>query len=172
MGKVKNFARFYAILNTLQTGNKNDLKEELVKQFTDGRTSSLREMSLAEYNAMCNSIDTSISAREKAKAEIKTHRSAVLKRMQRLGIDTTDWEKIDKFCLNPRIAGKRFVELSIDELKALIPKLIAISKKDKEKQDSDSGSIQPTSTESNINMIMAYHSLGRMMRGKSKELPN
>lgn len=133
MTKVKNFARFYACLNTIQTVDKEDLKESLVSQFTDGRTSSLREMTVMEYNAMCNSIDPKMKQTIREKSAIKAQRSAVLRRLQILGVDTTDWNAVDKFCLNSRIAGKQFYHLTVEELKAMIPKLIAISKKPKAK---------------------------------------
>jgi hypothetical protein len=67
------------------------------------------------------------------KAELKALRSAVLKRLQKMGIDTTDWAKVDNFCLNPRISGKAFRHLSKEELKDMIPKLATISRKDSEK---------------------------------------
>lgn len=134
MSKVKNFARFYACLNAIQTADKEELKVSLVSQFTDGRTTSLREMSQMEYNAMCDSIDPKMQQNLKELSAIKAQRSAVLRRIQKLGIDTTDWNAVDKFCLNSRIAGKQFYNLTIDELKAMIPKLIAIAKKPRGKR--------------------------------------
>lgn len=127
MKKIKNFARFYACLNTIQIADKEDLKTSLVQQFTSGRTSSLREMNEVEYHKMCDSIDPKSQQDLRDKAEIKAQRSAVLRRMQKMGIDTSDWNKVDEFTLSSRIAGKKFYELTADELQALIPKLIAIS---------------------------------------------
>lgn len=134
MRKVKNFARFYACLNGIQTVDKEDLKESLISQFTDGRTLSLREMSVKEYNAMCDSIDPKMEQTLREKSLIASHRSAVLRRMQQLGVNTADWNAVDRFCLEKRIAGKKFYELTTSELKAMIPKLIAISKKPKNKE--------------------------------------
>ncbi len=131
MRKVKNFARFYACLNSVQTVDKEDTKQSLVYQFTGGRTTSLREMSTKEYDAMCDSIDPKMERTIRETAEIKAHRSAVLKRLQKLGVDTTDWNAVDRFCLDNRIAGKKFYNLTIEELDAMIPKLIAIAKKPK-----------------------------------------
>ena len=37
----------------------------------------------------------------------------------------------DRFCLDPRIAGKPFGMLTVDELQALVPKLEAILRKPK-----------------------------------------
>ncbi len=126
-----NFSRFYALIKALP-GNPEELKESLVKSFTGGRTASLRAMTGDEYCRMCDSLDSSRPAslsEGEFTAEIKRQRSAVLTRMQKLGIDTSDWDAVDNFCLNTRIAGKVFRALSIEELKRLIPKLEAIARK-------------------------------------------
>lgn len=48
---------------------------------------------------------------------------------QQLGIDTTDWNRVNEFCNNPRIAGKPFVQVSTAELEQLAIKLRAIQRK-------------------------------------------
>ena len=63
------------------------------------------------------------------KKELKRLRSAVLHRMQKLGIDTTDWNAVDSFCSRPRIAGKPFARMELAELEVLIAKLEAIRRK-------------------------------------------
>lgn len=60
---------------------------------------------------------------------LRRKRSSVLHRMQLLGIDTADWDRVDNFCKDPRIAGKRFCQLDCDELDALFRKLLAIGRK-------------------------------------------
>ena len=40
MGKVTNFARFYALMKRIETGNQDGLKEQLVLTYTGNRTSS------------------------------------------------------------------------------------------------------------------------------------
>ena len=143
MKKVKNFARYWTLIKNIP-GDHNGLKESHVKTFTRGRTASLHEMSREEYNRMCESLQAVLSSGQQQKAptaqpprmtqdehtaQIKKARSAVLKRMQQLGVDTSDWAEVDNFCMNPRIAGKVFRALSLDECKALIPKLAAIARK-------------------------------------------
>lgn len=128
MKKVKNFARFFALLKQVPYADA-ELKEEYVGAFTGGRTTSLREMTPREYNTMCDSLEAKIGGNDFT-VEIKRQRSAVLKRISKLGIDTGDWEAVDNFCLNPRIAGKLFRQLHIDELRKLVPKLEAIIRKD------------------------------------------
>ena len=46
-----------------------------------------------------------------------------------VGIDTTDWNRVNEFCNNPRIAGKPFVQVSTAELEQLAIKLRAIQRK-------------------------------------------
>ena len=47
---------------------------------------------------------------------------------ERLGIDTTDWTRINAFCRDVRIAGKEFGALGPEELDALTMKLRAIER--------------------------------------------
>jgi hypothetical protein len=106
-------------------------KESLILQWTGGRTSSLREMDEREYNMMLRDLRSQVEdLTSKRKA-----RSAVLKQMQLYGIDTTDWDAIDRFCCNPRIAGKRFSHLSVNELKVLRTKILSIRDKAERKEE-------------------------------------
>ena len=122
---VKNYHRFYASLNRLPGGNTEDMKETLVSSFTDGRTTSLREMTQQEYNAMCASLEE----RTGWKDELRKKRSVCLKLMQKSGIDTTDWQRVNAFCRNPKIAGREFAQLGVKDLDALQLKLRAIMSK-------------------------------------------
>jgi hypothetical protein len=128
-----NYSEFYALLARMP-GASEGLKEELVSLYTKGRTTSLRQMEYREYRAMCNAMRGTMGmSRDEYTVEIKKRRSAVLKRMQKLGVDTTRWDVVDRFCLNPRIAGKHFAKLSLEELSAMIPKLENMAKKRREK---------------------------------------
>ena len=118
-----NYHRFYALLNKLG-GDREDMKETLVSSYTDGRTVHLSEMT-GEYNSMCASLEE----RTGWKDEVKKKRSLCLKLMQKAGVDTTDWQRINEFCRNPKIAGKEFSRLGVKELEALSVKLRAIARK-------------------------------------------
>lgn len=136
MGKRKrNYSRFYAIAKAKGI-DLDQHKETLVAQFTGGRTESLREMSPAEYEQMCECLQTGRRIGETSEAykeRLRRARSAALNRMQRLGVDTSDrtFAAVNEFCLSPRIAGKPFGMLSVEELQALVPKLEAILRKPK-----------------------------------------
>lgn len=134
MAKRKySYSRFYAIAKAKGI----DLevhKETLVSQFTNGRTTSLKDMKQKEYDEMCDCLQTGRKPNEtpdQHKARLKACRSDVLHRLQKLGLDTTDWDKVNEFCKNPRISGKPFALLTIDELRAMIPKQEAILRKPK-----------------------------------------
>jgi len=132
------YGRFYALLSKHPHLDKN----EIVSQFTDGRTTHLTQMSRKEYDEMCDYLaygnESERAAEEK---ELRRARSSVLLRIGRLGISTVDnWEGIDAFCMSPKIAGKRFCKLTSLELRGLVPKLESILRRgglkslDEEKQ--------------------------------------
>lgn len=123
-----NYGRFYALLNRLPVHDE-EMKERLVRQYTDGRTASLREMTATEYRTMCDALDRSLKDGWSIRREqLRKCRSSALKQMQRLGIDTTDWTRINAFCCDVRIAGKEFGALGPEELDALTMKLRAIER--------------------------------------------
>ena len=131
---VTNFARFYGILKkrykfaTKELGD--EFKEGVVSQFTNGRTTSLRDMTRKEYDMMCDKLeDATAQLLRSAKDEQRRHRSRCLRLMQMLGIDTTDWTRINAFCQDQRIAGKVFSKLSNEELEQLSVKLRSIQRK-------------------------------------------
>ncbi len=132
--EVRNYARFYGILKqgykfaTKELGE--DFKESVVSQFTDGRTTSLREMTRKEYDTMCAKLEAATSRLlQSARDERRKRRSRCLKLMQKLGIDTTDWTRINAFCEDARIAGKAFGRLTVEELEQLSVKLRSIQRK-------------------------------------------
>lgn len=81
----RNYARFYILLNRLPTEDKDELKASLVNQYTGGRTESLREMTVNEYDAMCEDMqrmDENYKAREIYRERLRQKRSTALKLMQ------------------------------------------------------------------------------------------
>ena len=138
MEKGFNYARFYTLLKKMSGAD----KETLVAQYTDGRTSSLRETTRQEYDHMCRDMERETGCDEfveDIRRQLRRKRSVCLKLMQQLGIDTTDWNRVNAFCEDARIAGKAFRHISIDELEALAVKLRAIKRKGglKEQENKD-----------------------------------
>ena len=119
----RDYKIFYALMNQ----HPHVDKEELVMQFTDGRTTSLREMTDSEYMQMLGALE---EASAPSRAELKRWRSSALLRIGRLGINTIDnWDGINAFVSSSKIAGKPFYELRVPELQQLVRKLEAIERK-------------------------------------------
>lgn len=123
------YTRFYALLHRLPVQD-DEVKDRLVAQYTGGRTTSLRAMTGAEYQTMCNALEASLRDPRSTQREVlRKRRSEALHIMQRLGIDTTDWVRINAFCRDARIAGKEFAALDAEELVDLSVKLRGIERR-------------------------------------------
>ena len=118
------YARFYAIARRIE-GFDEAMKESLVWQYTNKRTTSLHEMKEREYQSMC----TALEQKDGLQEELRAVRSKVLHQMQLIGVDTADWSAINAYCMDNRIAGKPFGWLKIYELEELLKKLRAIRAK-------------------------------------------
>lgn len=131
--EITNFARFYASFNRLPyDGDREEFKKSIVMQYTWNRTDSLREMTSKEYGACCSALEKLAGQdewRQKMREELRRRRSVCLKLMQRLGIDTSDWARVNDFCRHPRIAGKPFAHINAEELEGLAVKLRSIQRK-------------------------------------------
>lgn len=124
--KPLNFARFYTLFNSLvYEGDREEFRKDLIRQYTGNRTDSLRQMSSQEYDTCCRAME----GLTKRNDQLRKKRSLCLKLMQQLGIDTTDWTRINSFCNDRRIAGKPFARLNAAELEALAAKLRTIQRK-------------------------------------------
>lgn len=114
-------------------GIDDEQKREILLRLTDGRTDTTKGLTLKEAIYLCGYLNGAKSENKElgiGERELKKYRSAVLKRLQQIGVDTTDWGAVNAYCLSPRIAGKKFRELETPELILLIPKLESILKKD------------------------------------------
>ena len=142
--EVTNFARFYMTFNKMQyNGDREELKKSIVMQYTWNRTESLREMTRKEYDACCDGIENIAGTKNAWRETIRKQRATALWLMQKVGIDTTDWVRINNFCQHPRICSKEFYRLDGEELEALCVKLRIIRnkgglKKKEEKQGTGS----------------------------------
>lgn len=125
--KKNDYSRFYALLKKHPMAD----KEELVSQYTGGRTTHVSQMKKDEFIALCDMLQYGSEQEQTARnLALKRARSAALLRIGRLGINTIDnWDGINAFVSSPKIAGKKFYDLSTDELKALTSKLESIIRK-------------------------------------------
>lgn len=129
--QVTNFARFYGILKRVpKIGDNEYLKKEMVSVATGGRTESLKEITRKEYDDLCNLLEKRFPEKRNIYVEQRRKkRSSCLKLLQKIGVDTTNWTAINNYCKSPKIAGKVFADLDIEELQQLSLKLRMILKK-------------------------------------------
>ena len=127
----RNYLRFYAVLNRVpHVGEREELKRSLVNSVSLGRTDSLRELTDREYNTLCDTLERSLGEKpHKGNSELRRLRSQCLHLMQVWGVNTADWAAVDRFCLDSRIAGKKFRKIDMDGLDKLSNKLRAMQKK-------------------------------------------
>ena len=120
--EVTNFARFYALFGKVPYyGDREEFKRSIVRLYTRNRTET--------HRAALEQLTGQDESRKKLREELRVRRSVCLKLMQKIGIDTTDWARVNDFCLNPRIAGKPFGRLDTEELEQLAVKLRSIERK-------------------------------------------
>ena len=122
---MKSYGRFWRAWNRLSHRDSEEEKRLMVQNWTNGRTEHLSEMTHAEYDAACKELE----AASGYDRELKRRRSICLCLMQGLQIDTSDWQRVNDFCRHPRISGKPFGRLSVEELESLSVKLRAIARK-------------------------------------------
>ncbi|MBU9042376.1 hypothetical protein KTG13_22450, partial [Phocaeicola vulgatus] len=130
------------------TGDREEFKKSIVLQYTWNRTDSLKEMTAKEYEACCTALEKLSGQdewRQKLREELRRKRSLCLNLMQKLGIDTSDWARINDFCSNPRIVGKAFRQITVDELDELAVKLRSIQRKGGLKPKKEKQTINPMS---------------------------
>ena len=100
---------------------------------TGGRTESLKAITRKEYDALCDLLEKRFPEKRDIYVEQRRKkRSSCLKLLQKIGVDTTSWPAINDYCKSPKIAGKVFAELDIEELQQLSKKLRMILKKKEE----------------------------------------
>lgn len=129
--KDGNYAKFYALLRKLP-GDKEEIKRQLVLQYTCYRTDSLKEITYGEYKNICRRMEEMIHENghnDAARDDLRRQRSSALHQMQKMGVDTTDWNRINALCKDLRIAGKLFAQMTAEELVAMTIKLRTIERK-------------------------------------------
>jgi len=135
--EVTNFARFYDLLRQMPFGgDRDELKRQLVREGTQGRTESLREIRRREYDRLLQSMERALPrdrARDIRRDNLRLWRSVCLKLLQQVGVDTTSWAEVNRYCKSPKIAGTEFRNLDEAALTALAKKLRVILKKKSEK---------------------------------------
>ena len=111
-------------------GIDDEEKRNIISELTDGRTETTKELTMQEAQYLAGYLQGQRSmAVDEDTRRLKRKRSAALLRMQKAGIDTSDWQRVNAFCEDKRISGKAFWKLSEAELVKLIGKMERIIKK-------------------------------------------
>ena len=129
--KTSPHAKFFKLLQQIPNAD----KESLVWIYSNEKTISLSELfqkNRNAYNEMLGAMEKTVNSMYNAedKARLKKLRSGILFRLQKHGVDTTDWSKVNAFMKQSRIAGKTLGEMSIAEMQDFIKKIESILKKD------------------------------------------
>lgn len=129
--KKRDYTAIWGLINaTRGVLEAEEAKEIAVSEVSDGRTTSLRELSDRELTRLRVQLRAQAKSLAPAKDKTRTRRrSMCLHLMEEYGIDTHDWTRINAFVEDPRIAGKPFGRLSSEELSALSRKLRAMIRK-------------------------------------------
>lgn len=113
-----------------QCGIDEETKRTMLYDLTGGRTTRTNELNGREAAYLDGYLNGQYaSAIAERRSPLKRKRSAALRRMQQVGVDTTDWQRVNAFCSDRRICGKPFYRLSEEELGELLRKLEMIKKK-------------------------------------------
>lgn len=120
--KDRSYAAFWALMKRMPQAD----KEAIVYEWTGGRTASLKEMTDKEYIRMIGGLNAFLKGKENDEKTLRCARSRALHQLQLYGVNTTNWNEINHFVSQPRIAGKVFAALNIQELVALTMKMRAI----------------------------------------------
>lgn len=130
MESKNDYRRFWALLREMPGAE----KDEIVWQFTGGRTTHLHLMTADEYRRMLRMMDGIV--RHDRRERLRRRRSMCLHLLQKIGVDTSDWARVNAYCMNPRIAGRPFPEVSAEGLSELSVKLRMILKKQVQRKSS------------------------------------
>ncbi|MCF8339199.1 MAG: hypothetical protein K9I74_14575 [Bacteroidales bacterium] len=142
MKSISVHARFFALLKRIPYCTRQELVWEYSNMLTDS-LSEFYERDRKGYDRMIGDMQKIVNKMNNESRDdssdsdrtIKKLRSAILHRLQKHGVDTTNWAEVNRFLEQPRIAGKRLYKLNEKELRDLIPKLESILNKDRVKRD-------------------------------------
>ena len=135
------FDRFFSLLAFMPDSDKDALKEDLVWQFSNMLTTSLKEFYDTNpdgYARMLVKMQDEVdkhNPKRFAMLETKRLRSNIMHRLQKFGVDTTCWGTVNTFLQSPKIAGKRLYNMTNEEMEALIPKLESMLNKQRIQHD-------------------------------------
>lgn len=121
--------RFYGLL---AEKNLRHQKDAILAGF---EVTSTKELTNNQLLALIETLTRIESPKTDTPKPLRDARAAVLKVLEELDVKAinNNWDHVNNYLKNPRIAGKVLYQCTLEELKALIPKLKAIAKKRRER---------------------------------------
>lgn len=134
---MRGFSDIWAMIGQLpaEGASTEELKRVLVSSVSKGRTDSLRELTGGELEQLRSQLRVRTGFKpRKADGKMRSKRSQVLKLIEAYGVDTKNWDAVNAFVEEERIAGKAFSQLTLEELEQLRRKMWSINRKRREKE--------------------------------------
>lgn len=125
--------RFYGLL---AEKNLRHQKDALLDGFG---VESTKDLTINQLLALIETLTRIESPKTEVSKELREARSAVLKALETLDVKAinNNWDHVNNYLKQPRIAGKVLYQCTVEELKALIPKLKIIARKRKARIDEE-----------------------------------
>jgi hypothetical protein len=125
------YRKLHAMLNELGIAHS---KSDILASYG---VNSIRQLTDSELINMVNRVQDIKLQKSSTNTRLRQLRSRVLTILNQMGIyvSNNDWQHVNAFLLDKRIAGKLLYELTVDELECLMPKLRSIAAKFREKQE-------------------------------------
>lgn len=142
---MRGYSDIWAMINKLAGElETEDLKRVMCESVSEGRTDSLRELTGGELVKLRSELRERTGFKpQRANYELRRKRSLVLKQLERYGIDTENWDAVNAFVSDSRIAGKEFAELDEEELDQLRKKMYSINRKKRVREAEKANRVKP-----------------------------
>lgn len=129
------YQRFFALLRRVgYDGDLEDVRREMVRGISDGRTDSLRDLSALEYRELCDRLERTLPSRpriDKMDTERKKWERAVYAVMSSIGVDIRNRSAVRSFLSARTIGCTNLDALDAEEMRGLFLQLKKIESKPK-----------------------------------------
>lgn len=118
-----NYAKYFALEKRMKAAGMHVDRAEIIADFTEGRTESLRELTATEYRELTNHMSTLVGAGEFKKSPANRMRKKVIAILCQCGYTKEgmpDMDRINEWCINRGHGHKPLNAYKEESLPALI----------------------------------------------------
>jgi len=92
---------------------------------------SSKDLTDRQMDELIERLKEAVSKRKTTPPDVRQWRSNVMTMLNKCGVyaDQNDWQRVNKFLLDKRIAGKLLYEMTVPEMKELHRKLASVARK-------------------------------------------